>query len=449
MPTILEKYAEAFQRHEELSRQASQIFPDGVTHDSRHADPFPIYIDRAEGSKKWGVDGTEFIDYWAGHGALLLGHGHPAIVNAVKHQMERGTHYGACHPLELEWAGLVKELIPSAERVRFVSSGTEATLMGLRLSRTFTGKNKLLKFAGHFHGWHDFVIQDAQPPFGKAVPGIPPEVLDTTVICPPNDIAAVDRCLQTDSDIACIILEPTGGSSGTIPTKGEFLRQLREVTHHYGVVLIFDEVITGFRVAPGGAQDYYGVTPDLTSLAKIVAGGLPGGALVGKKEILNLISIREQDASDERKKMPHPGTFNANPLTASAAIAMLNIVKTGEPHRHVNRTAADLRDGFNDVIDRHGLDWASYGDFSCIKMLLGHGEKVRAKDFNPHEWDYRRLKTASQPDLMMNLRCGMLLNGIDFPGNGMTTAAHSDEDIQQTVAALDQTINWMKEEGLI
>ncbi|MDE0042934.1 MAG: aminotransferase class III-fold pyridoxal phosphate-dependent enzyme, partial [Candidatus Poribacteria bacterium] len=263
MPTILERYAEAFQKHEKLVRQAGQIFPDGVTHDSRHADPFPIYIDRAEGSKKWGVDGKEFIDYWAGHGALLLGHGHPAIVNAVKRQMERGTHYGACHPLELEWAGLVKDLISSAERVRFVSSGTEATLMGLRLSRTFTGKNKLLKFAGHFHGWHDFVIQDAQPPFGKAVPGIPAEVLDTTVICPPNNIAAVERCLQTDSDIACIILEPTGGSSGTIPTKGEFLRQLREVTHHYGVVLLFDEVVTGFRVAPGGAQGYYGVTPDL------------------------------------------------------------------------------------------------------------------------------------------------------------------------------------------
>ncbi len=449
MPTILERYAEAFQKHEKLARKAGQIFPDGVTHDSRHADPFPIYIDRAEGSKKWGVDGREFIDYWAGHGALLLGHGHPAIVNAVNRQMERGTHYGACHPLEIEWAGLVRELIPSAERVRFVSSGTEATLMGLRLSRTFTGKNKLLKFAGHFHGWHDFVIQDASPPFGKAVPGIPAEVLDTTVICPPNDIAAVERCLQTDSDIACIILEPTGGSSGTIPTKGEFLRQLREVTHHYGVVLLFDEVVTGFRVAPGGAQGYYGVTPDLTSLAKIVAGGLPGGALVGKKEILNLISIREQDASDEQKKMPHPGTFNANPLTASAAIATLNIAKTGEPHRHVNRTAGDMRDGFNDVIDRHGLDWASYGEFSCIKMLVGHGEKIHAKDFNPHVWDYRRLKTASQPDLLVNLRCGMLLNGIDFPNNGMTTAAHSDEDIQQTVAALDKSIYWMKDDGLM
>jgi glutamate-1-semialdehyde 2,1-aminomutase len=449
MSTILERYVEAFQKHEELAGEAGQIFPDGVTHDSRHADPFPIYIDRAEGSKKWGVDGKEFIDYWAGHGALLLGHGHPAIVKAVKRQMERGTHYGACHPLELEWAGLVKELIPSAERVRFVSSGTEATLMGLRLSRTFTGKNKLLKFAGHFHGWHDFVIQDAQPPFGKAVPGIPAEVLDTTVICPPNDIAAVERCLQTNPDIACIILEPTGGSSGTIPTKGEFLRQLREVTHHYGVVLIFDEVITGFRVAPGGAQAYYGVTPDLTSLAKILAGGLPGGALVGKKEILNLLSIKEQEASEDQKKMPHPGTFNANPLTASAAIAMLNIVKTGEPHRHVNRTAGDLRNGFNDVIDRHGLDWASYGEFSCVKMLVGHGVDVRAKDFNPYEWDYRRLKTASQPDLLKNLRCGMLLSGIDFPGSGLTTAAHTDEDIQQTVSALDQTINWMKEDGLI
>ena len=449
MSTILERYSKTFQKHEELFRQAAQIFPDGVTHDNRHADPFPIYVDRAEGSKKWGIDGTEFIDYWSGHGALLLGHGHPAVVDAVQRQMERGTHYGASHPLEIEWASLVQELIPSAERVRFVSSGTEATLMGLRLSRTFTGKNKLLKFAGNFHGWHDFVIQDAQPPFGKAVPGIPAEVLDTTVICPPNDIAAVERYLKTDPDIACIILEPTGGSWGTIPTKGEFLRQLREVTHHYGVLLIFDEVITGFRVSPGGAQAYFGVTPDLTSLAKILAGGLPGGALAGRKEILDLISIKEQEASEERKKMPHPGTFNANPLTASAAIATLNIVKTGEPHPLINRTAADLRKGFNDVIDAHGLDWATYGEFSMIRMLFAHGEKVRANDFDPHEWDYRRLKTVTRPDLITNLRCGMLLNGIDFPGSGMTTSAHTDDDSRQTVAAFDQTINWMKEDGLI
>ena len=449
MSTILERYAETFQKHEKLARQAGQTFPDGVTHDSRHADPFPVYIDRAEGSKKWGIDGTEFIDYWSGHGALLLGHSHPAIVNAVKRQMERGTHYGACHPLELEWASLVMELIPCAERVRFVSSGTEATLMGLRLARTFTGKNKQLKFAGHFHGWHDFVIQDAQPPFGKAVPGIPAEVLNTTVICPPNDIASVERCLQTDSDIACIIVEPTGGSWGTIPTNGEFLRQLRQVTSHYGVLLIFDEVVTGFRVAPGGAQAYYDVTPDLTSLAKIAAGGLPGGALVGRADILNLLSIKQQETSEDRKKMPHPGTFNANPLSASAAIAMLTIVKTGEPHPHVNRTGADLRNGFNEVIDRHGLDWAAYGEFSMIKLIVGHGEKGRAKDFNPYEWDYRRLKTASQPELMMNLRCGMLLNGVDFPNGGMTTTAHIDEDIRQTVEALDQTIRWMRDDGLI
>ena len=143
MSTILERYKAAFQKHEELAKHAGQIFPDGVTHDGRHADPFPIYIDRTKGSKKWGVDNREFIDYWAGHGSLLLGHGHPAIVEAVRNQMERGTHYGACHPLELEWACIVTDLIPSAERVRFVNSGTEATMMALRLSRTYTGKNIL------------------------------------------------------------------------------------------------------------------------------------------------------------------------------------------------------------------------------------------------------------------------------------------------------------------
>ena len=449
MSTILERYKSAFQKHEELARQANEVFPDGVTHDSRHTNPFPIYVDRALGSKKCGIDGEEFIDYWSGHGSLLLGHSHPAIVEAVTNQMQRGTHYGACHPLELEWGKLVTQLIPSAERVRFVNSGTEATLMGLRLARTYTGKNKLLKFAGHFHGWHDFVIQDSQPPYGKPVPGIPAEVLNTTLVCPPNDIAAVERHLQTDGDIACVILEPTGAGWGTIPCKVEFLKQLRQVTDYYGVLLMFDEVVTGFRVEPGGAQGYSGVTPDLTSLAKILAGGLPGGALVGKKEILDFISIKEQVDLEDRKKMPHPGTFNANPLSAAAGIAMLNIVKKGELHTQINRTASALRNGFSEVIDAHGLDWAAYGDFSYLKLLAGHGEEIASRDFDPYEWDYRRLKNASKPELSMNLRCGMLLNGVDFPGAAMISTAHTDEDVQKTIAAFETTIEWMKDDGLL
>lgn len=449
--TILERYQKVFSKDREFSQRANHAFPDGVTHDSRYADPFPVYIDRAQGSKKWGIGGKEFIDYWAGHGALLLGHSHPDIVEASTHQMRQGTHYGACHPLELEWASLVMELIPSAERVRFVSSGTEATLMAIRLARTYTGKSKLLKFAGHFHGWHDAVILAANPPYEVPVAGIPQGVIDTTVICPPNDIDAVEGCLRSDSDIACVILEPTGASFGAIPTSVEFLQQLRELTRDNGVLLIFDEVITGFRVSPGGAQEYYHITPDLTTLAKILAGGLPGGAVVGKREIINLISIKEEKISKRGKKMPHPGTFNANPLSAAAGIAMLNIVRTSAPHEQVNHTAAMLRSQLNEIINRHRLDWAVYGEFSEIKFLVGHGARgMRTEDFNPGEWDYHILKEGGDKELLKNLRCGLLLNGIDISeAGGMTMTSHTEADVQKTSTAFHQTVEWMKADGLL
>ncbi len=447
MHTILERYQKTFAKDRELSQTAHQLFPDGVTHDSRYMEPFPVYVSKAEGAKKWGVAGKEFIDYWAGHGALLLGHNPPEIVAAVTRQMQRGTHYGACHPLELEWGKLVRQLIPSAERIRFVSSGTEATLMAIRLARTYTGKKKVLKFIGHFHGWHDSLILGAYPPFDANVPGIPKAVTDITCLCPPNDIDAVEKLLKSDTDIACVILEPTGASFGIVPTNGAFLEQLRELTRDYGVLLIFDEVITGFRVAPGGAQAYYGVTPDMTTLAKILAGGLPGGALVGKKAVMELLSMK---AEEHGLKMPHPGTFNANPLSAAAGIAMLNIVKTGKPYKQANHIAQQLRDKLNSLIDSYGLDWVVYGEFSGIKLLIGHGEKdVRAVDFNPYDWDYRKLKGGNDEQLLKPLRCGLLLNGVELASNGgMTTAAHSETDVEHTVKAFAQTIEWMTSEGL-
>lgn len=448
MPTILERYHKVFSKDSELSQKANQLFPDGVTHDGRYMSPFPIYITHADGAYKWGLEDKRFIDYWAGHGALLLGHNHPDIVEAVTTQMRRGTHYGACHPLELEWGNLITRLVPCAERVRFVSSGTEATLMAIRLARTYTQKNKVLKFAGHFHGWHDSLIFGAYPPFDRSEPGIPQEVRKATVLCPPNDIEAVEKYLKTDKDIACVILEPTGASFGTVPTDGVFLQQLRDLTEQHGVLLIFDEVITGFRVAPGGAQAHYNVTPDLTTLAKIVAGGLPGGALVGKKEILKLISM---EAEEEGLKMHHPGTFNANPLSASAGIAMLKIVKTGKPNAQANRIAQILRESLNKVIDKYELDWAIYGEFSAIRFLIGHGMKnLRAEDFNPYEWDYKKLKGGNDEQLLTHLRCGLLLNGVDLATNGgMTTAAHTEKDITQTVRAFEKTIEWMKADRLI
>jgi glutamate-1-semialdehyde 2,1-aminomutase len=193
------RYDAEFPNSRKLFEQAKAVFPGGVTHDLRHLEPFPIYVERAEGAHKWDVDGHRLIDYWAGHGALLLGHSHPSVVEAVQGQVALATHPGACHELEIEWGQCVQRLVPSAEKVRFVSSGTEATLMALRLARIFTGRPKVLKFAGHFHGWHDFVIPGADPPYDSAaVPGVPREVAAQTVIVPPNDPAAVDRALTGD-----------------------------------------------------------------------------------------------------------------------------------------------------------------------------------------------------------------------------------------------------------
>src|SRR5438270_5513559 len=198
------RFEAEFPNSRKLFEQAKRLFPDGVTHDLRRLEPFPIYIERAQGAYKWDVDGHRLIDYWAGHGALLLGHSHPAVVEAVQRQMAKSTHPGACHELEIKWGQYVQRLVPSAEKMRFVSSGTEATLMALRLARIFTGRPKVLKFAGHFHGWHDFLAPGADlPADGAPVPGVLPGVQGDTVIVPPNDPEAVERALAADPQLGC------------------------------------------------------------------------------------------------------------------------------------------------------------------------------------------------------------------------------------------------------
>ena len=436
MPSILERYESTFAKDRELSQQAQDIFPDGVTHDNRHADPFPVYISHADGSKKYSISGQEFIDYWCGHGALLLSHNPPEVVEAVSAQIGRGTHLGGSHQLEMEWGQWVKDLIPSAERVRFVNSGTEATLMAIRLARTFTSRNNIIKFAGHFHGWHDSVIPAARPPLDVPVPGIPHAVLDNTIVLPPNDIDAVRNHLAEDSDVAVLLIEPTGGGWGAVPCTGEFLADLRQVTSEHGVILLFDEVITGFRVSPGGAQAHYGVTPDMTTMAKILAGGLPGGAVAGREDIMDMISAKKTAVE---KKMPHPGTFNANPLSASAGIATLKIAATGEPQATASETAATLRHGLGKIIDDRELGWGIYGEFSSFRIVYDHGVTgIKAQQFDPFTVDYNKLKSPTRPDLARNLRCGMLLNGVDLPGTPITMASHSGEDVGNVLGFLQK-----------
>src|SRR5437016_2727239 len=334
-----QRFEKEFATSRKLFEQAQHLFPNGVTHDLRYLQPFPIYVDRAQGAYKWDADGHRLIDYWSGHGALLLGHSHPDVVEAVQRQMARATHPGACHELEIEWGQWVRRLVPSAERVRFTSSGTEATLMAIRLARIFTGRPRVLKFAGHFHGWHDAAMPAAYHPYdGSPVPGIPGDVTGHTVVIEPNNPEAVEKALRDDPRIGVVILEPTGGHWGLVPVRGEFLKALRELTTKYQRLLIFDEVITGFRVSPGGAQAHYGVTPDMTTLAKILAGGLPGGCLAGRADVLAFIEPRPG-----KPKMKHPGTYNANPLTAAAGVAALKRVATGEPCKQANAAGQRLR----------------------------------------------------------------------------------------------------------
>ncbi len=446
MATLSARYEAAFPNSRRLYEQARVVFPGGVTHDLRALEPFPVYVERALGSRKWDVDGHELIDYWSGHGAILLGHSHPAVVEAVRRQAGRVTHPGACHELEIEWGRRVQRLVPSAQRLRFTASGTEATLMALRLARIVSGRPRVLKFTGHFHGWHDAVAPGADPPYdGAPVPGVPRAVASATVVVPPNDPAAVERALQSDPDVGCVILEPTGGHWGQVPIRGDFLRALREITTRLGVLLIFDEVITGFRVNPGGAQAEYGVTPDLTTLAKVLAGGLPGGCVAGRADVLAALEVRPG-----KPKMRHPGTFNANPLSAAAGIATLELVATGEPCRRANATARLLRQRLNGLFAERGRDWAAYGEFSMVKLLPGYtGPRPTGDDFIPHAGAFDRLDGPRDARLVQALRRGMLLHGVDLPGlGGMTTAAHTEADVEQTVAAVAATVEALRAEGM-
>ena len=446
--SIIDIYRRQHPGSARLYEESLRTFPSGVTHDIRYLDPFPIFVQRAAGSRKWDVDDNEYIDYVMGHGALLLGHAHPQITEAVIEQAGLGTHYGANHQLELKWGELVRSLVPSAEQLRFTSSGTEATLMAVRLARAFTGRDKLLKFDHHFHGWHDAVVGGREPesdfPHSS---GVPRSVLGNTISIPQNNIAAVNEKLA-DGDVAAVILEPTGASWGTLPLAPGFLAALREVTARHNAVLIFDEVVTGFRVAPGGAQQRYGVTPDLTTMAKILAGGLPGGAVAGTADIIGMLEFRHDAAWNAEHRVAHPGTFNSNPLSAAAGSTMLSLVKNGEHHTYADQLNDRLVSGLNQVLAKLGVSGCAYGLASYFHILLG---REAARPGDGIEWPGTEAPGRMRASLLAALKRAMLNHGVDLMGGtgGFTSAVHSQEDIDQTVSAFESAVREMKAEGLL
>lgn len=435
-----------------LADRAGRLFPGGVTHDGRYLQPYPIYVARSSGSRKWDVDGNEYVDYTGGHGALLLGHCHPQVIAAAAEQLQRGTHYGSCHELEITWAEWVQRLIPSAERVRFTSSGTEATLMAFRLARAFTGRSKIVRFAGHFHGWHDHVAFGVGSHFdGTPTPGVLAEVAGQVLLATPGDAAGLADLLASRQDIAAVIVEPTGASWGQVPLNQEFLVALRELTEKHRIPLIFDEVISGFRCSPGGAQGVYGLKPDLTTLAKILAGGLPGGAVAGRREILDGLDP-VQAAASGREKIPHQGTFNANPISAAAGATTLEIVATTDACQRANEYASALRDGLSRIVRDERLKWSIYGTFSGFHIFTNpQNLDIATADIEAGRCDYRIFKAPVVRSLVTKLRLGMMIHGVEifsWPG-GPTSAVHGTDDLERTVEAFQKTVRMLREEGEI
>ncbi|MBM3119887.1 MAG: glutamate-1-semialdehyde-2,1-aminomutase, partial [Chloroflexi bacterium] len=345
-----------FSRSERLFREAQHHLPGGVNSPVRAFKAVggtPLFIKRGRGSRIYDEDGNEFIDYVCSWGPLILGHSHPQVVKAVKKAVERGSSFGAPTELETTLARMVCEAMPSIEMMRFVNSGTEATMSAIRLARAFTSRNRVVKFSGCYHGHSDGLLAKAGSGMATlgipSSPGVPATVTADTLVAPYNNLKAVEQLFNNfASDIAAVIVEPIAGNMGVVLPKPDFLKHLRSLTHEYGAVLIFDEVITGFRVAYGGAQELYGINPDLTCLGKIIGGGLPIGAYGGRKDIMEMVA--------PLGPVYQAGTLAGNPIAMTAGIETLKILGKTGVYDELDRKSSLLEKGIIQAATKANID---------------------------------------------------------------------------------------------
>ncbi len=350
---MLDSYLSRTQKSKSLYERAKRCLPGGVSYAIRYFEPYPFYTAKAKGSKLFDVDGNEYVDFWLGHTALILGHSPPAVMDKVKTQLENGTHYGTAHEMEINLAEQVVKMVPSAEMVRFTNSGTEANMYATRLARAFTGRSKIVKFEGGWHGGYDALHTGVKYPFG--VPesaGLTSGALQDTIVLPFNDLAAVEEELK-NQEVASITIEPVLGAGGGVPAEKEFLKGLREFCDETDVLLVFDEVITGFRLAAGGGQQYYDVTPDITVFGKVMGGGFPIGALSGQTEIME----RLDTLIYERPHYSfHGGTFTANPVSMTAGLATLKLLEDGHLISRLNLVGREIRAQLKEIFEANEVD---------------------------------------------------------------------------------------------
>ncbi|HEX78300.1 MAG TPA: glutamate-1-semialdehyde 2,1-aminomutase [Dehalococcoidia bacterium] len=416
------------QRSRELFAEAQRYLPGGVNSPVRAFKAVggePLFIRRGQGSRIYDEDGNEFVDYVCSWGPLILGHSHPQVMAALKRALEHGTSFGAPTQLETTLAQMICTAMPSLEMVRFVSSGTEATMSALRLARAFTARDKVVKFAGGYHGHSDGLLARAGSGMTTLgipdCPGVPTSYASNTLVAPYNDVEAVARLFQDfGAEIAAVIVEPVAANMGVVPPRPGFLESLRDLTQRSGALLIFDEVITGFRVAYGGAQAHYGVTPDLTCLGKVIGGGLPIGAYGGRRDIMEQVA--------PLGPVYQAGTLSGNPLAMTAGIETLKVLSQPGVYSALDAKSSLLQEAMTAAAAQAGLSVSIPRVGSMLTVFFTRGLVL----------DYESARRADT-ELYSRFFQQMLMQGIYWPPSQFEAAfvsmAHSDEDIASTGAA--------------
>ena len=411
---------------EKLFQKACEVMPGGVNSPVRAFKSVggnPLFVKKANGSKIWDVDGNKYIDYVASWGPLIFGHAHPQIVDALKRQAELGTSYGASTELEIELAEQVVSLVPSLEIVRMVNSGTEAVMSAIRLARGVTGRDKIVKFEGCYHGHVDSMLVKAGSGLASLgipeCPGIVEDLAKNTLTLPFNNVKKVKELFAAEgNNIAGIIVEPIGGNMGVVPPKKGFLETLREVTTEAGAILIFDEVMTGFRVALGGAQSLYNVCPDLTCLGKVIGGGLPVGAYGGSKKLMDNIA--------PTGSIYQAGTLSGNPLAMTAGIEMLKLLSIPSVYDDLEYKSEKLCTGYKLNIEKLGIAARFTRVGSMFSMFFTDQDIV----------DFESAK-SSDTHFFQSYFTALLEEGVYIAPSqfeaGFMSAVHTDEEIEQTI----------------
>lgn len=424
------------------AERACAVMPDGVTADTRVFEPHGLYISHAQGTYKTDVDGNAYLDFFGGHGSLVLGHGYPKVNAAIAEALSHGVQYAASHPMEVRWAERIVRQIPGVEKVRFAGSGTEATLLALRMARAYTGRRKILRIATHYHGWHDFSASGYNSHFdGQPAPGVLEAIASHTLLIRPDDFAGLAAAFEAHgADIAAMIAEPVGSHFGVTPVSDEFLQAGAELARRQGALFILDEVISGLRVGNHGMQGLLGLKPDLTCLAKAAAGGLPGGMVGGREEVMAVL------ARDSAHKVLHQGTFTGNPVTAAAAIATIDEIVERDVCARINALGEHARQSMNALFARKGLDWLAYGRFSGFHLMPGA---------SPHESDPSRITRGEfarpSPKMIAAMRMALILEGVDIGGRGSVFLSfqHDEGHIEQLVETFDRVLDRLADEGLL